>query len=160
MSEETTHYREVQPFHANPIVKPVLVVVLLTCGVPLWATGSGLGLNAPSLLLPVVLLTALLLVFGEMRTEVRSDGVYAQVFPLTRRHAFPWHELARFEAVTYRPLVEYGGWGVRHGRGGRAYNVSGNRGVQLELVDGRRILLGSKRPEELVAAMRERSTQL
>jgi hypothetical protein len=34
-----------------------------------------------------------------------------------------------------------------------AYNVSGNRGVQLELVSGKRILIGSQQAEELAAAI-------
>lgn len=39
------------------------------------------------------------------------------------------------------------GWGIRRGWGGRgwAYTVSGNRGVLLELADGRHVLLGSQR---------------
>jgi len=36
---------------------------------------------------------------------------------------------------------------------GKAYNVSGNRGVQLELLNGGRILIGSQKPEELVKAI-------
>jgi hypothetical protein len=36
---------------------------------------------------------------------------------------------------------------------GMAYTVSGNRGVQIELTSGRKILIGSRRPEELAAAI-------
>jgi hypothetical protein len=34
-----------------------------------------------------------------------------------------------------------------------AYNVSGDRGVQLELKDGKNLLIGSQYPEELVRHM-------
>jgi hypothetical protein len=34
-----------------------------------------------------------------------------------------------------------------------AYNVSGDRGVELTLRDGRRVMLGSQRPEELAQAI-------
>jgi hypothetical protein len=34
-----------------------------------------------------------------------------------------------------------------------AYNVSGNRGVQLEFSNGKRLLIGSQRPEDLAAAI-------
>jgi hypothetical protein len=54
---------------------------------------------------------------------------------------------------TYRPIRDYGGWGIRYGRGGKAYNVSGNRGVMLELSDGQKLLIGSQRPEELANAI-------
>jgi hypothetical protein len=52
-------------------------------------------------------------------------------------------------------LLEYGGWGVRCGRGGSVFNVSGNRGVQLEFTDGRRLLIGSQQADELAASINE-----
>lgn len=88
--------------------------------------------------------------------EVREDGLYYRFQPFHRR----WHHLSRdkmlgAEARTYRPILEYGGWGIRYGwKGGKAYNVSGNRGVQVSLRDGRKVLFGSPRPEELEAALR------
>ncbi|MBW3623816.1 MAG: hypothetical protein KY468_10465 [Armatimonadetes bacterium] len=105
----------------------------------------------------VLFMTAgLLLLFYTVRlvTEVREDGLYVRFFPFHLRpnKAAP-EDLLRWEAVTYSPLREYGGWGIRYGRNGKAYNVSGNRGVQLEFRDGRRILIGSQRPEELAAAL-------
>ncbi len=36
-----------------------------------------------------------------------------------------------FYARKYRPIREYGGWGIRYGWNGRAYSTSGNEGVQL-----------------------------
>jgi hypothetical protein len=50
----------------------------------------------------------------------------------------------------YSPLREFGGWGIRFAPGKkRAYSVSGNKGVELELSDGMHVLIGSQRPEEL-----------
>ena len=34
-----------------------------------------------------------------------------------------------------------------------AYNVSGNQGVELTLRDGRQVMLGSQRPQELADAI-------
>jgi hypothetical protein len=42
---------------------------------------------------------------------------------------------------------------------GWAYNVRGNRGVQLELANGKRILIGSQRAEELAGAIGEAKGQ-
>jgi TATA-box binding protein (TBP) (component of TFIID and TFIIIB) len=50
-------------------------------------------------------------------------------------------------------LLEYGGWGIKYGRKGKAYNVSGNRGVQLVFKDGKQLLIGSQRAEELAEAI-------
>jgi hypothetical protein len=89
-------------------------------------------------------------------TEVRDDGIYIRFYPFHRGfQGFLWEEIDSFEALTYRPIMEYGGWGIRFGSGGKAYNVSGNRGLQLALGRGRsgRVLIGSQRPEEMAMAV-------
>jgi hypothetical protein len=89
-----------------------------------------------------------------LTTEVREDGLYFRFFPIHlsfRRIAL--RDLKQYEARNYSPIREYGGWGIRFGRKGKAYNVSGNRGVQLELSNGARLLIGSQKPEELAEAI-------
>ncbi len=62
--------------------------------------------------------------------------------------------IVRIEVVSYRPLMDYGGWGIRVGRDGeRVLNARGNRGVRIELTDGTRLLIGSQRPEALAVAI-------
>jgi hypothetical protein len=91
-----------------------------------------------------------------LRTEVRPDGVHIRFTPFHLRDRFhPLEALVAAEAVTYRPLLEYGGWGIRVGPKGWAYNVSGNRGVRLTFADGRRLLVGSQKPEAFVDALEE-----
>jgi hypothetical protein len=87
-------------------------------------------------------------------TEVKRDGLWVQFFPF---HARPRRidHITSFATREYSPILEYGGWGLRWaGPKNWAYNVSGNRGVQLELADGKRLLIGSDRPEELEQALR------
>jgi hypothetical protein len=58
------------------------------------------------------------------------------------------------EVVTYRPIADYGFWGIRSRRNGdKALTARGNRGVRLELTDGTRLLIGSQRPEQLARAL-------
>lgn len=59
-------------------------------------------------------------------------------------------EVERHEVILYRAIREFGGWGIRWGGNNRrAYNVSGNQGVEVFLGDGRSIVVGSERAEEL-----------
>ena len=96
-----------------------------------------------------------LLFYGmNLTTEVREDGLYYRLFPFHRSfQRIGSSDIRRGQSVSYRPVKDYGGWGIRYGTAGKAYNVSGNRGVQLELRDGRRILMGSQKPEDLAAAV-------
>jgi hypothetical protein len=91
----------------------------------------------------------------KLLVEVRESGVMIRFRPFVRRNIL-YGEIRTCEARTYRPIAEYGGWGVRLRRGGMAYNVSGDRGVQLELVNGKRVLIGSQRAGELADAIQER----
>jgi hypothetical protein len=93
----------------------------------------------------------------ELITEVRDDVLEVRFRGLFVRRVIPLAEIRNFEARTYRPIREYGGWGVRSGAGGMAYNVSGNRGVDLRLTDGKSLMIGSQRPEEFALALRTRT---
>lgn len=98
-----------------------------------------------------------LLLSTKMITEVRWDGLLVRAYPLNRLRRFiPYGEIASCEARTYSPIREYGGWGIKYGRGGRAYNISGDQGVQLVMKSGERLLIGSQKADELAAAIRER----
>lgn len=106
--------------------------------------------------LSIALAVGLLYLFYKMKliTEVREGEIYLRFFPFTRM-TIPFRDIEKFEAVQYRPIVDYGGWGIRFGRKGKAYNVSGNRGVMLHLKGGKNFLIGSRRPEELHQAIAE-----
>jgi hypothetical protein len=86
-------------------------------------------------------------------TEVRPGLVWVRLSPF-RGIRIAVKEIERAFTREYSDIREYGGWGVRVNRFGRAYNAYGNQGVQLELVKGRRILIGSQRPDELLTAIR------
>ncbi len=96
----------------------------------------------------------LLFLVANLTVEVRSDGLYYRFFPFHWSfHRISAESLAKYEVQTYRPIRDYGGWGIRYGRGGKAYNVSGNRGVMLELSDGQKLLIGSQKPDDLANAI-------
>lgn len=102
----------------------------------------------------VTLGIALLFYVAQLETTVHRDRVVVRFRPFhLSGRAFGFEEIAEAEARTYRPLIEYGGWGIRYGLSGLAYSVSGYRGVQLTMHDGRRILIGSQRADELAAVI-------
>lgn len=113
---------------------------------PWWlvvATAAALGVGLP-----------LLVGVARLIVEVGADRVTIRFRPFTVR-TIDLAEVTSAEAVTYRPVRDYGGWGVKGWtRRKVAYNVSGNRGVLLTLRDGRTVLLGSQQPEALAAAIR------
>ena len=85
--------------------------------------------------------------------EVHPDQVMIRYWPFTiRRIAIV--DIKQMEVRTYKPVQEYGGWGIKGWSSQRiAYNVSGNRGVELTLQDGRSVMIGSQQPEALALAI-------
>jgi len=101
----------------------------------------------------------LFLLLANLATEVRRDGIYVRFSPLGFSYQrIPLDQIAEYYVRTYSPLREYGGWGIKGGAAGQAFNVSGNMGLQLELVDGNATLIGSRRAEDLARAV-ERAKQ-
>ena len=88
--------------------------------------------------------------FATMRqtTRVSGEGVQIKSIYFINR-VIPFSAIESAAAVTYRPLRDYGGWGFRISGKGKAYNMRGDRGVQLILKDGGRVLVGSQREQEL-----------
>jgi hypothetical protein len=97
--------------------------------------------------LPILFYTMKLIV------EVTDDYLSIRYVPFVNRRIL-FAEIKKCEARTYRAIREHGGWGIRGLFGkGRAYTVSGNRGVELELQSGQQIMLGSQKPQELALAI-------
>jgi hypothetical protein len=85
--------------------------------------------------------------------EVTTDAVVIRYRPLTKRR-IPLADIEQAKVRTYNAIKEYGGWGIKGwSLKNVAYNVSGDQGVELTLRDGRRVMLGSQRPEELAQAI-------
>ena len=155
-------FREVQQFRQVWI----WVIVSVLAGLVWYAAVMQLLLHRPfgGIPMPVFLLVIFWFIFGiglpalfffcRLVTEVRDDGIYICFFPFHwtfRRIAFT--EVKQYEVRTFRPIREYGGSGIRYVNKGKAYTVSGDRGVQIELLNGKQLLLGSQRAEELQRAI-------
>ena len=116
---------------------------------------SNLGLSITAGL--TILLTILFVNF-RLDTTIKKDGIYVRFFPfhLKFKH-FAWEKLTKSFVRQYSPISEFGGWGLRFalfGKG-RAFNVSGNKGLQLEFTDNKKLLIGTNKAEELAAILNE-----
>jgi hypothetical protein len=105
-------------------------------------------------------------------TEIDKEGISWRFFLLEfRTHFLSWDEIDNAEVITYDPM-QFGGWGIRSGtlcairikshKGNffrktkhadynktKVYNVSGKKALLLELTNGKKILIGTRKPEEL-----------
>jgi len=138
-------------------------ILILSIGVPILLMGEQLyteeTVDGDLQIAAVILLVTMLGVYGlifSMRLKTRIDevGIHFQFSPFQRSlRTVHWTEISEVSVRKYRALIEYGGWGIRS-RGlkirhrGIAYTMQGNKGIQLVLTTGKKILIGTQNPED------------
>lgn len=159
--ENNVIFREVQRF---PLWLRLLVIFVVCLTVVIAYSQLREKILPSGEILPIIFVvfiailfpTAVAIVFSIMKleTEVRDESLCVRFFPFHIRYKeFTAEDLTECCARTYRPILEYGGWGIRFGKKGKAYNVKGNKGVQLILKNQKRLLIGSQKPDELARAI-------
>jgi hypothetical protein len=86
-------------------------------------------------------------------TEVRPREVVIALRGLWRLRRVPLGRIQAIQTITHDIARDYGGFGIRSTREGKAYVANGGRGVRVTLDDGEKLVVGSQRPDELAAAV-------
>lgn len=116
---------------------------------------SDAGLLITTILL---FLFSIFMIFGfGLRTYINDEGIFVKYFPFQFRYKFyDWNTIRTSYVRRYKPVLEYGGWGLRIGlNAGRAYTMSGNMGLQLIFKNGKKILIGTNKPDDMVKVLAE-----
>lgn len=93
---------------------------------------------------------------AELNIMIKNDGIYIKYFPFHWDYIkIPLEDIDDFEEITYNPLKDYGGWGIRYGAKGNAFNAHGNKGVNIKTSYSRDLLIGSQKTEELFKAIKK-----
>ena len=98
------------------------------------------------------LVTALLVLFLKAKLITRIDKKFIsyKFYPFHKSYRkIAWKSISKCELVTYQPISQFGGWGIRERKNGKTFNVSGNKGLQIVLRTGERILIGTRKSNEL-----------
>ena len=165
MSESA--FNEEQRFSKNFVFPLVILISAFTIGILGWGIIQQLILHKPygnhpvsdanlllSCIFPVIIVLVVdwLLIKSKLVTEIDKEAIRYKFYPfILKERKIYWEEIEKAYVRKYKPLLEYGGWGIRLGIGGkgRALNIRGNYGLQLELTSGKSLLIGTQKPEEL-----------
>jgi hypothetical protein len=138
-------------------VWPIIVGSFIAAAFAVWqdrsATPTAIGVTSALLLVGPLIFWALV---GRLHVRVTHTSLVIGFghLPLIQKH-IPFSDIAEIEPVKYRPIVEFGGWGIRWGFGGkRAWTIRGNRAVRLKLRSGKLFYVGSEDPEQLAERIR------
>ena len=91
-----------------------------------------------------------------LETKIQNKKLTVKFWPFHLKPIiFPIVDMKNAEAITYNPIKDYGGWGIRYGIKGKAYNLNGNKGVLLTFKNNQIILIGSQDHKKLCSAITE-----
>ena len=121
-----------------------------------WSTNNDQSVSANlSSLISIIslILVHLLIYFSNLKTKIDERGIHYQFFPFHFSiKTILWVDIKNIYPRDYNPISEYGGWGLRYTfnkKRGNAINVSGDIGIQLELKNGKKFLIGTQKKEEV-----------
>ena len=128
----------------------IILVVLFALIIPILV-------GMVSILISVILVSfgfGFIWLFWKMKliTAIKEDGIQIKFSPFTN-FTIPFNEIKKYEIRQYKPILEYGGWGIRFNRAGKAYTVSGTIGLQIGLYNGKGILIGTQNPDALLQSV-------
>lgn len=138
----------------------LLIPLVLIAVLSIFSAGNSSPIDfGPVLILSVITLPlVVLLLTMRLETELSQQGVSYRYAPFHgRKREIAWEQVSEVYIRTYNSLAEFGGWGIRFGgfnMKNLLLNVSGKTGLQLVLRDGRRILIGTRRAEEMRQLLR------
>ena len=154
-----TAFKETQKFDQKWLWIPLVLIGLLTAYIVYkqLILGETMG-NSPRsevtlwVLAGVIFVAIALLLVMRLHTEIDADGIRLRFFPLASR-TVKWSEVKRAEVVNYGFV---GGWGIRFWTSyGTVYNTRGDKGLAVELKNGRKFLIGTRREGEMAEAVAE-----
>ncbi|SEL21885.1 hypothetical protein SAMN04487910_2054 [Aquimarina amphilecti] len=150
------HFSEKQKFSQSWL----WILILISGIAPILYLFNSKDIEITTLIIVICSFALVILIFALMKLEtiIKNDGIYIRFFPFHIKFTqYNWDTVKQLSIRKYDPIYEYGGWGIRMSFGGKgkAYNVSGNTGLQLEFRNNKKLLIGTNKPDELSEALKK-----
>ena len=86
--------------------------------------------------------------------KINEHGISYHYWPFAKNKSLSWDQIEKLYIRKYDALGEYGGWGMRYRLWfkfrDKAYIFNNeNLGIQLQLMEGKKLLFSTSKPEEI-----------
>ncbi len=86
----------------------------------------------------------------KLETRIDDQGIHFRYLPFIQK----WRLLSKpsiisAEVITFNPLFDYGGWGMKGNKTTKLYNITGDEGILIDSGESKRTLLGTIKTKEL-----------
>ncbi len=160
-------FKEEQYFRQLWLIILLSVTILMTVGIILnefLKENTTMSMTEFISVTVLVIFFTTLIFFFKLKTRIDEKGIHYQFFPFhLSLKLITWSEISKATVRTYDPISEYGGWGLKgrfRRKSGRAINIRGNVGIQLELKNGKKLLIGTQKENEVKRVLNTYSTKI
>jgi hypothetical protein len=88
----------------------------------------------------------------KLKTEIDQHEIRIDYYPFIKKR-IKWTEIKTFEILNY----EFVGWGIHIStKYGTVFNATGNKGLFIELLNGKKFLVGTQLEKELRTVMQKK----
>ncbi|MBT33972.1 MAG: hypothetical protein CMO01_30280 [Thalassobius sp.] len=144
MADTQLEFRESQKF-----TQPWLwFILLIVNGLTLYGIFSNPYSIGPFL---ITIGITLIIFFSRLDTQVNKTGIHYRFKPYFNKwKVIKWLDVRSVKIKKYNAISEFGGFGIRiNFSGNKAFNTSGNTGLDITLKNNKKILIGTQKPDEL-----------
>ena len=151
-----------------------LIVMMLLCG--LFSIGiiineylkqtNTMSLVELFVIITIISMAAVLIFLLKLKTRIDEKGIHYKFFPFHLKFkTVHWQDISNIYTRKYDAISEYGGWGIKGSffwkkNKSIAINVSGDIGIQLELNTGKKLLIGTKKQNDIESIIKTYKSKL
>jgi len=147
-------YKETQTYRGTWVMYFILMIELPTLILLLVffiqaedKTEMGIALSVVGGTLSLILLFIFNL---KLETRIDQNGVSFSYFPFVRTwRKYPREKIQSISVISYSPITDYGGWGLKGNKSTKAYSILGNQGILIDTGEKKKILIGTSKVKEL-----------
>ncbi len=97
-----------------------------------------------------IMITVMVFIFDlKLTTKIDSSGIHYRYFPLNKWREIPKEQILSAKVISFSPLTDHGGWGIKGNSTTKAYTVIGEKGLELDINEKKKILIGTQKYREL-----------
>ena len=142
------------------------LIVIATCIVPIVGIYKQIINDVPfgnnpmsnnTLIMSAAISSSIIVLFLLIRleTNITKESIAFRFFPFVKRN-YSFNEIETYKVIDYGFV---GGWGIRYTiKYGTVYNTKGTKGLFIKLKDGKTMVVGTQKPEELQRIIKQLNT--
>ncbi|TFV94756.1 hypothetical protein E4S40_12160 [Algoriphagus kandeliae] len=107
---------------------------------------------ATAVIIGVVGLTFLLLMSIRLESRIDEVGIHYRYVPFINKwRTIPRSKIREIQVISYSPISDFGGWGIKGNRTTKAYSIIGDKGMTIHTDEKKKIMIGTQKAGELKA---------